>query len=151
MRQSILISLEQLETDPADIDIVVLTHTHRDHTENCDLFPNAKIIVHANSDGVAEADAPEGCQVIEGDSALCEGVDLVYTPGHTWDSMSVFVKADRKYVIAGDACPLEDNFRKSVPPSTRVCKDLSVKSLKSIAEYADVIIPGHGLPFRTGR
>lgn len=71
----------------------------------------------------------------------------MHTPGHTKGSMSVFIKSERKYVIAGDAIPTENNFRRMVPPATNYDKDLALQSIKMIKGYADVVIPGHGNPF----
>ena len=144
MKPSLKISLRQIGVFAKDVDTVVLTHNHNDHTENADMFPNAKILIHSGEDRTFK-----GAEVIEGDATIAKGVELRHTPGHTWDSMSVFVEGvDRKYVIAGDAVPLEDNIRKNVPPGLHVCRDLAMKSIKTICDYADVVVPGHGAPFR---
>jgi glyoxylase-like metal-dependent hydrolase (beta-lactamase superfamily II) len=63
----------------------------------------------------------------------------------------VFVDADRRYVVAGDAIPLEDNFRKMVPPRLNTDSALALQSIKNISQYAQVVIPGHGFPFMTDR
>ena len=88
-------------------------------------------------------------ETVTEDIEIAEGVRLVHTPGHTPDSMSVFVKADRNYAVAGDAVPLEDNIRKKVPPRLNCDPDLAMQSIKSIVRFADVIVPGHGFPFMT--
>ena len=145
MRPALKIAFKQIGVFAKDVDTVVLTHNHNDHTANCDMFPNAKVLIHSGEDNPRR-----GAEIVEGDMSLAKGIELRHTPGHSWDSMSVFVEGvDRKYVIAGDAIPLEDNFRKNVPPALHVCKDLAMKSLKTIADYADVIVPGHGGPFKT--
>lgn len=147
MRPAIKTAFKQIGVFAKDVDTVVLTHSHPDHTQNLDLFPNAKVLVHAGED-----EPFPGAEVVDGDMSLAKGIELRYTPGHSWDSMSVFVEGpDRKYVIAGDAIPLEDNFKKDVPPALHVCKDLAMKSIKTIADYADVIVPGHGAPFKAIR
>lgn len=132
---------------PKDVDIVVLTHTHGDHMQNIQFYPNARVFVHSGSD----ADMPNARVVESPDFKLCEGVRLVHTPGHSPESMSVFVDADRHYVVAGDAVPLEDNFRRNVPPALNTDRDLALESIKRIRDYADVVIPGHGFPFMTDR
>ena len=144
MRPSLKMSLKQIGVFAKDVDIVVLTHNHSDHTANVDMSPNAKLYIHDGEDV-----KPKGAEVIDGDVTIAKGVELVYTPGHTWDSMSVFVNGiDRKYAIVGDAVPLQDNIIKGVPPGICVCKDVAMKSIKTICDYADVIIPGHGAPFK---
>ncbi len=144
MRSALKMSLRQIGVFAKDVDTVVLTHNHSDHKGNVDMFQNAKLYVHSGGD-----DVPKGAEIIEGDVSIAPGVELVYTPGHTWDSMSVFVDGiDRKYAITGDAVPLQDNIIKGVPPGICVCKDVAMKSIKTICDYADVIIPGHGAPFK---
>ena len=143
-RPALRIAFKQIGVFAKDVDTVVLTHHHNDHTGNVDMFPNAKVLIHSGEDRPFR-----GAEVVEGDMSLAKGIELRHTPGHSWDSMSVFVEGpDRKYVIAGDAIPLEDNYRKNVPPALHVCKDLAMKSIKTISDYADVIIPGHGGPFK---
>lgn len=145
MRPALKSSLKMIGVFAKDIDTVVLTHYHPDHIENVDLFPNAKILIHSGED-----ETLDGAEVIDGDATIAKGVELRYTPGHTWDSMSVFVEGDdgKKYVVAGDAVPTHDNILKDLPPRLHVCKDLSMKSIKTICDYADVIVPGHGAPFK---
>ena len=144
LRPALKSSFRELGVFAKDVDTVVLTHNHNDHTANCDMFPNAKVLIHSGEDHPRK-----GAEIVDGDLSLAKGIELRHTPGHSWDSMSVFVEGpDRKYVIAGDAIPLEDNYRKNVPPALHVCKDLAMKSIKTISDYADVIIPGHGGPFK---
>ncbi len=129
-----------------DVDTVVLTHSHDDHTGNLDMFPNAEIYIQAGGEDEIKG---KNINVVEGEMKLCNGVRIIPTPGHTMDSMSVFVDADRNYVIAGDAIPLEDNYVKMVPPGLCADRDLAMKSINSIVSFADVIVPGHGFPFMT--
>lgn len=166
MRPAIKTSFKQLGVFMKDVDTVILTHHHGDHVSNYDLFPNAKVLMHSCEGAECDATKEEDDATKRIDKSqeldpfkvaimvdsvreeIAEGVELVYTPGHTWNSMSVFVKgSDRNYIIAGDAIPTEDNFRRNLPPRLNVCKDVALKSMKEIKSFADVIVPGHGLPF----
>jgi glyoxylase-like metal-dependent hydrolase (beta-lactamase superfamily II) len=144
LRPALKNSFRELGVFMKDVDTVILTHSHSDHTENLDLFPNANVYLHAGGEEV-----PFKHETVTEDMEIAEGVRLVHTPGHTPDSMSVFVKADRNYAVAGDAVPLEDNIRKKVPPRLNYDPDLAMQSIKSIVRFADVIVPGHGFPFMT--
>ena len=147
MKPFLKTSFKQIGVFIKDVDIVVLTHTHDDHTENLDMFPKAKVYVHSGADVEIK-----GATIVEGDEMeLCEGVTLVHTPGHCPEEMSVFVKADRNYVVAGDAIPLEDNFFLNIAPRLHTDEQAALQSIKKIREYADVIVPGHGFPFMTDR
>jgi glyoxylase-like metal-dependent hydrolase (beta-lactamase superfamily II) len=142
MGASIKTSFKHIGVLPKDVSIVVLTHMHYDHCGNNDMFSKAKFYVRRE-------ECPEDRRFIsvEKDMYIAPGVKLVHTPGHTEGSMSVFVEGERRYVIAGDAIPLEDNYRKMVPPGVNYDAALATESIKSIADYAQVIIPGHGFPF----
>jgi len=147
MRPALRTSFRELGMFPKDVDTVVITHWHDDHLENLDMYPNAEI--YAWDGPAADADL-RNINIINDELKLCDGVTLVHTPGHTMDSTSVFVEGDdRRYAVVGDAIPLEENYRKMVPPRLNVDPDLAMKSIKSIAGFADVIVPGHGFPFMT--
>lgn len=147
LRPALKSSLRDLGVFAKDVDTVVLTHSHGDHAANIDLFPNARVLIHTG----APSGLPFEAEAVEGDMELCPGVRLVHTPGHSPDSMSVFVDADRRYAIAGDAIPLEDNYRRGLPPGLHTDRDLAMESIKSIVRFADAIIPGHGFPFMTDK
>ena len=142
MLPSIRTSFRQIGVLPKDVDTVVLTHMHHDHCGNNGLFKNAKFYVR-------EEECPEGGEFIpvSGNIEIASGVRLVHTPGHTRGSMSVFVQGERRYAVAGDAIPLEENYRRMVPPRINHDAATAMESIKSITNYADVIVPGHGLPF----
>lgn len=138
-------SFIQLRIFPEDVDTVVLTHTHRDHSENIHRFPNAKIYVHEGEN----SDIPNVFEVKGNEHKLDSDVLLVHTPGHTKGSMSVFVDADLKYAIVGDAIPTRNNFMKMTPPASNYDEKAALESIKKIKRYADIIVPGHGSPFMT--
>ncbi|NLU45559.1 MAG: MBL fold metallo-hydrolase [Euryarchaeota archaeon] len=139
-------SFRQLGVLPRDVDVVVLTHSHHDHVGNNDMFAKAEILIHAG-----EETEIAGARIVREDIVLTEGVRLVHTPGHTPGSMSVFIEADRRYAIAGDAIPLKDNHLQGKPPRYSHDSALALESLKKITDYADMVIPGHDRPFMTGR
>lgn len=144
MKPAVKTSFKQIGVFPKDVDTVVLTHTHRDHIENMGFYRGAKVIVHSGGEEVP------GAVVVDDDEyEVCEGVRIVHTPGHCPEQCSVFVDADRHYAIAGDTIPLEDNYRKGVPPAVNTDPDLARTSMERVARYADVIVPGHGFPFMT--
>lgn len=147
MRPFLKTSFRQIGVLPRDVDMVVLTHDHDDHIGNLDMFQKARVYVH---EGFGR-EVPRMTVVRGEEFQLCKGVRLVHTPGHCDCHMSVFVDADRHYVAAGDAIPLEDNFRRRVPPALNTDPDAALQSIKKIGAYADVVIPGHGFPFMTDR
>lgn len=140
-KESILYSLEQLGILPEEIDTVVITHLHSDHLGNIDLFPNAKFMAHEKEL------PPPTWATLKGGEELITGVKVVHTPGHSPGSVSVFVEADRRYAITGDALPTKDNYVKNVPPGVHYDRDVAMQSIKRIVDYAQLVVPGHDFPF----
>jgi glyoxylase-like metal-dependent hydrolase (beta-lactamase superfamily II) len=146
MRPAIKTSFRQIGVFPKDVDTVILTHSHHDHAGNNDMFENATVMLHPD-----ELSEVEGAKPLDVGSDIAPGVRTVHTPGHTKGSVSVFVKADMKYVIAGDALPRHGNYENMTPPESNIDPELAIESIKAIIKYADVIIPGHDPPFTVSR
>ena len=125
----ILKALAGLGFRPEEIDTVVNTHSHPDHCGNNHLFSRAKILVPKEGETIAP------------------GVWAMETPGHSLDSISVVVESFEIAVMAGDALPTLGNFQKNVPPALHVDRVLAMASMTKIASVADVVVPGHDLPF----
>jgi N-acyl homoserine lactone hydrolase len=139
-RSKLISALERLKVPPEDVDTVVITHDHHDHCENNDLFPKAKVIMFSSE--------PEH----EGEETPIDpSARLVRTPGHTPGSVSLFVEAERRYAIVGDALPIKDNFLKWVPPGVNYDPEKALRSMKRIVDWADVVVPGHDAPFEIPR
>ncbi len=139
-RQRILASLERIGVRPDEVDILVITHDHHDHRENNDLFPRARLIMF-DSEPVKEDD----------ESRIDADARLVRTPGHTPESVSLFVNSDRRWAIVGDALPIKDNYLKWVPPGLNYDPEKALRSMKRIVDWADVVVPGHDAPFEIRR
>jgi N-acyl homoserine lactone hydrolase len=144
-RRELLTGLESRGVAPEDIDTVVLTHLHVDHTENDELFTSATFMAHVDEI------PPKGIEPVLDEDEICDGVTLLHTPGHTRGSMSVLVEAERRYVIAGDALPTRDNYIRWVPPRLTYHPELALKSMRRIVDRADVVIPGHDRAFEVDR
>ncbi|MCL2334323.1 MAG: MBL fold metallo-hydrolase [Candidatus Methanoplasma sp.] len=146
MKPAIKTSFKQIGVFPKDVDTIILTHSHHDHIGNNDMFENAEILMHP-----VECGAVSGAKPLEINKEILPGVKIVHTPGHTEGSISIFVKADQKYVISGDALPRHGNYEKMTPPMINIDPGLAMESIKMITKYADVIIPGHDPPFLVNR
>jgi len=133
-------SMRQIGIRPDEVRLVIHTHDHFDHVGNDRLFTKAKAFRHGGGRPGAVLAEP------------AEGVRVVATPGHTLDSVSVFVESDGiNYAICGDAVPTRGNFERNVPPGVCADRELAMESLKAVSRFADVVVPGHGAPFDTGR
>lgn len=151
-KNNLLKALEKEGLKLEDIDVVILTHTHVDHTTNIFLFNNAKIFMRFRG----ETKYPGQFQKInEGtlerfdilNESIAKDVEIIETPGHTYDHISVVVNTeDGKVVIAGDAIGGEAwlNTEKKGNPDLFYDVDKFDISRKKILEIADWIVLGHG-------
>ena len=119
---------------PDEIDIVILTHLHWDHTGDVTKFPNAEFLVsevelrfalapppclYAPYEALQLGAYPEFLKVINKiktvdmrEKEIVEGIRIVSLPGHTPGSIGVTVDTERgRCVIAGDAVNMYGNLQ----------------------------------------
>ncbi len=151
-RGALLESLAKEGLKPEDINFVIVTHTHLDHSLLAGIFENAKILDNSNADffngkiGEHEGKVPG------------TNIEIIKTPGHDQFHCSVLVNTDDlgKVVIAGDVFWWADEEeQKTDRQSLLEHKDPYVKDEKALREsrekilkMANYIIPGHGGMFK---
>lgn len=141
-KELLLKALEKENLTPDDISIVILTHCHKDHVGNISLFSSARIYTH-----YACTSIPKSIKIKSFPFSIQEGIELIETPGHSWDSITVLVQGEKIYAITGDAIPIKSNYENWIPPVIHVDAECALESMKKIIEIADIIIPGHDMPF----
>jgi N-acyl homoserine lactone hydrolase len=161
--------LQKLGLDMGDIDYIILTHSHYDHTSNLRRFPRAKAIIQEAELEQIRHPFPytqprlpkdfeqlfEGVrfEVVKGDTKIDDQIDLLLTPGHTAGGQSVAIKtAEGTAVITGWCCK-QENFdppaefkAKGFPftiSSSHVHPMELYESTRRVIDLADVIIPCH--------
>ncbi|TSC56119.1 MAG: beta-lactamase domain-containing protein [Parcubacteria group bacterium Gr01-1014_18] len=140
MGKRLVEELKAEKLEPGDIDYIINSHYHFDHTGNNYLFPRAKIIM-----GPAEWEYERGSirYIAPRDPISLGDIDIVYTPGHDQSHWSAFVTIDEKiWCLAGDAIRY-DLMKDGLYPAF-YSKKAYLKSARAILEKADIIIPGHG-------
>lgn len=150
-RTLLLDTLRQEGLAPADIDFVVLTHTHLDHCMLVGIFENAVIL---DGDSAYSFDGK-----ISGHDGRVPGTDItiVPTPGHDQFHCAVFVDTDEfgTVAIAADVFWWPDGKEQSTDEVGLLSledpyvkdADALLSSRKTILQRADYVIPGHGKPF----
>jgi glyoxylase-like metal-dependent hydrolase (beta-lactamase superfamily II) len=137
----ILRPLAELGVSADDITDVVLSHHHPDNIMNVGLFGQARIHDHKavyRADQWLDRDA-EGHE-------LTPSLRLIRTPGHSLEDITLLAgTADGVVALVGDLWwrpngPVVDPV--SPDPDTLRASRLRVRAV------ADVIVPGHGAPFR---
>jgi len=154
-RKLLLSALNKENLSLDQIDYVILTHTHLDHSLLAGIFENAKILdnndIYSFNGNIGEHKG----KVPNTD------IEIIKTPGHDQFHCSVLVKTEDlgKVIIAGDVFWWADKEeQKTDKQSLLEHKDPYVKNLKSLKEsrekildIADYIIPGHGKMFRSNK
>ncbi|NXF70394.1 MBLC1 protein, partial [Ciccaba nigrolineata] len=137
---------------PNDVTHVICTHGHSDHVGNINLFPDAILLVGGDLSGPGGWYRP---------TALARGVPYVLhpgflevtpTPGHTLSHVSVVVRGTAlgTAVVAGDLFEREEEEEEEwMALSEDAGKQR--ESRGRVLAVADVVVPGHGAPFRVCR
>jgi glyoxylase-like metal-dependent hydrolase (beta-lactamase superfamily II) len=150
-KECIINSLRSQCLKPNNIDFVINTHNHIDHTGNNGLFSKAQIVIHSNEIGFSDKSA-KLC-LIDKDTELVQGIKIIETFGHTKGSISVLLTGcleehKGRFAITGDALPIMDNYLKWVPPGINISPGLALGSMEKIIHMSDFIVPGHDKPFK---
>jgi glyoxylase-like metal-dependent hydrolase (beta-lactamase superfamily II) len=128
---------------PEQVTHVVLTHHHPDHSLNMALFPEATVVdFWASYRGDQWVDHPgEGHQV-------SPHTRLAMAPGHTHHDLALLVATDAGVVAITHAWWDADG-----PEVDPLADDQAAleESRRRILSLADLVVPGHGAPFPTGR
>lgn len=159
------VQLKELGFAPADIDRIILTHLHLDHTGCLEYFLNHSIEVNKleneKPEGVFPQLFPEGfsplyveldedyeifgkCRYLTEDKSML----MLPTPGHSYGHSSILLKTDQGEILfAGDAVYYEEQLAADRFSATVANKEMSIASIAKIKEYARkhkmVFLPSH--------
>lgn len=148
-REKLLEALENNSLKTSDIDFVLLTHSHLDHSLLAGIFENAKVLTTEeiyNNDNQTE----HNNKIPETD------LEIIQTPGHCSEHCSLIVTTQEgSYAVAGDVFWWVDgeNQELSIEKEDEAHpKEVNMEKLKEsrkkVLELADYIIPGHGSMFK---
>ncbi|XP_036367191.1 metallo-beta-lactamase domain-containing protein 1 isoform X1 [Octopus sinensis] len=148
-KEDIIQGLAKHAVLPSDIDYVVCTHGHLDHVGNLNLFTNAIYIVSYDiciRNRYLMHDFKEGIPY-----EIDDYVEVIATPGHTGEDVSVIVKSTPLGVVAitGDLFECQEDLEKPHLWQQSSQKPESQEQYRAdILKIADHIIPGHGPMFQ---
>jgi glyoxylase-like metal-dependent hydrolase (beta-lactamase superfamily II) len=154
-----------------DIDLVVNTHLHWDHSFNNRLFKKTKIFVQKKEMQYAICPLPphwvyyESFQLgltskwleamtnivaVDGDVELLPGIKLVTLPGHTPGMQGVLVESTihGRTLVASDCCGLFENWtgsgiHKHIPSGIHIGLPEYYETFEKMDRLCDFVLPGH--------
>ncbi len=162
--------LDSLGLKPDDISMVIQTHLHFDHVGNTHRCPNAEVVVQRAELEFAMAPHPmQGylynpqalnplhIRMVEGDTEILPGIELIHLPSHTPGTQAVSVKTSQgRAVISGMCCigenfnpprpqtwPQERHFWEVTPPGNYINLQEAFFNTLRLKHLADIIIPQH--------
>lgn len=156
-KEALLNSLKTIGLSVSDIDGVIISHLHYDHSLNSLIFPKAKVYVSQKEIEYALSDISDPyivnylpillkdrlIKVKDGDEIY--GLKFILLPGHTAGSMGVlygdvlFVGDAIKYIIDAKSKKTSFAYYDINKANESINKALSI---------GKVIVPGHDIPFK---
>ncbi|MGD0339496.1 MAG: MBL fold metallo-hydrolase [Bacteroidota bacterium] len=154
-RQLLRQSLEKWDIATEDVNFVLLTHSHPDHSLLAGIFQKAKTI-----DG-KYIYSYDGSMEDTGEKIPDTEIGILFTPGHDMTDCSLLIKTREygKVGIVGDVFWWCDGEQQEMSMDDLINMEDSsaydmnnlIASRKRILEYTDWIIPGHGKIFHVPR
>jgi hydroxyacylglutathione hydrolase len=146
--------LEQLGIKPKDVERIIITHAHHDHTMGAFLIlekTKLKVYIHeVDASYIASSLGDSLIKVKEGDIIDTElwSVEVIWTPGHTAGGMCLYAR-DQRILFSGDTAFPEGYFGRFDGESGNL--DELINSLRKLVKLkVDVMLPGHGAPVLNG-
>lgn len=169
VEQNLEVQLAKCGVRKEQIDTVVLSHMHFDHTGNISLFPNARFYVpkedfiyaqtavrvtHNSSEYFGyckkDLDIVNKYILIDEDIELFPGLELVYLPGHAPGVLGAVVHLEKEgtYIFPMDAVYTAEIYGESPRAAGLVFDRIryfnSIEKIRRIEEkYNARVIPGH--------
>ncbi len=156
--QHILKQLEKINVSPDEIELVIITHLHWDHTWNLALFKNAEFIVQKRELEYSVTPVPvhrltychwwrlykTNYTIVEGDTEIMDGLSVMLTPGHTPGSQSVVIDTEAgTFVYISDLANLDEHWEKKIPSGVICSITDTFDSFKKVQRVADYVLTGH--------
>jgi N-acyl homoserine lactone hydrolase len=166
MGSSVVEQLALLGLRPDDIHLLISTHFDPDHGGNHDAFPGARLVAQRQHYEVASSGHPRFAlirshwdqpvsryQLVEGDTELLPGLELIETSGHAPGHQSVLVRLPETgpVLLTIDAVPRQSTFTpdRKLGPRDDNLEQLRASTSKLLdlveREHVALVIFGHDI------
>ncbi len=155
--------LKEMGVETQDIDIVINTHLHWDHTGGNRFFSTAQFFVQKSEYRFAlypdtplaasymanHFDFPLRYNLVEGDREITPGIHVITSPGHTpgHQSVLIYLHETRPFIISGDAVYTMENVEKNIAPGNQWSLSAAMDSMAKLKNIRDrergQLVPGH--------
>lgn len=122
----------------SDIQMIINTHLHQDHT-GC----NEKFLAKKYAHPLEIKQFVNKNKYLTCPLKISKNISIIETPGHSYGHISVVFRDEAVIVCSGDAIPTKNNYLEKVPPRIHVDRKLAMESFDKIVHIAEIIIPGH--------
>ncbi len=139
---------------------IIITHSHWDHINNIDLYPDVPILMARSAYENAMESGEESVKrcLREGEVTLVDteiDIDAVFRfqviGGHTIDSSVLFFEeSGTKYVITGDECYHCDNVRRNIPIGISESVEKNAVFIDKMDREGRIPLPFHDARVMTG-
>jgi glyoxylase-like metal-dependent hydrolase (beta-lactamase superfamily II) len=142
--------LKSIDKDWSEVDLILITHKHRDHISNLPKLvelTEAPVKAHELEAPLIKEAVSVEVEGLKDHTVLpyCGGIELIHVPGHSEGNSSYYLRK-HKAIIAGDTIFGDENSN-LMPPPERYCLDVkqATVEMKRLLEYDfDVFIYTHG-------
>ncbi|MEM2455205.1 MAG: N-acyl homoserine lactonase family protein [Candidatus Bathyarchaeia archaeon] len=166
-------ALEEIGLKPTEIDLVILTHLHVDHYLNVFKCANAEVVIQEEELKFASSPHPlyawvypkepleklkrMNLRIVRGDEEIDDGINILFTPGHTPGCQSIMVETSKGPVIITGFCCTRENFEPKmdtlqllppgistlpvIPPGIHTDVLQAYDSMIKIKRLASIIVP----------
>jgi len=134
---------------PKDVDTIIVTHHHFDHTGNLPHFPQARIIIQQDDYEPYRKECPDHPEISPERLTKFDrefsyaGLRLKHVGGHTPGSIEITFRHDGKtFVITGDECYMRRNFEQRCPIGYAQFPEVNRAYIKQMPDDI-VLLPFH--------
>src|SRR6266568_6436124 len=150
VNRSVADALAGLDMTPGDIGMVINTHLHFDHCGQNAVFKHAAFYIQRPELSRAQREEPElfdwlgfmnaRFELLDGDTEVLPGLEVITTPGHTEGHQCVVVRGDGAFdLLIGDAAytprqyaePASDNLPPGQASDVQAWRE-SVRKIRSL-------------------